>query len=367
MQKLHFAKDDGLAFYKELSAEIKQYFEKHQLKPSGGKKMVVKLCVYLGTAIALYVAALLSPATPLFYLIYVLTGITLLLLAFNVAHDAAHGVAMNTKKGNARIFQLSFALLGNNAYVWGRHHNESHHLYTNVEGSDIDVLHHPLFRMTETQTLRWFHKYQHLYSPLLYMFYSLNWFLMRDTVALFNYSSRTIDVRIPPKEVVKLILFKLGYVAYMIVLPGLLTSFGWKHVLFAFLLNHALLSLFFVAVLGVAHVSDYVKHPLADAEGKMNMSWPTMQFSTSVDFNSDSRFLNWTLGGFNAHTLHHLLPNVCHVHYVNLLPIFRRLANKHRMIYMEMPYSRAIGAHFRCLYKMGRDHQMQNKVYESFS
>ena len=131
-----------------------------------------------------------------------------MLTAFNISHDAAHGVAVKVNSGTDILFQLSFQLQGNNAYVWGKNHNESHHLYTNIEGSDIDVLSNPLVRMTDSQPLKWFHRYQYLYMPVLYLLYSLNWFLFRETLMAFNYSSRTIKITMPQIEIVKLIFFK---------------------------------------------------------------------------------------------------------------------------------------------------------------
>jgi linoleoyl-CoA desaturase len=83
------------------------------------------------------------------------------------------------------------------------------------------------------------------------------------------------------------------------------------------------------------------------------MSWPKLQMVTSVDYNAGSMFCNWTLGGFNAHALHHLLPNICHVHYVKIVPIFRQTAKEFGIEYMEMPYHKALMAHFRFLKKMG--------------
>ena len=76
---------------------------------------------------------------------------------------------------------------------------------------------------------------------------------------------------------------------------------------------------------------------------------------TSLDYNADSKFFNWTLGGFNAHTLHHLLPGICHVHYLNILPIFRELCEKHGLCYMEVPYKKSLASHFRFLKTMGND------------
>lgn len=355
MNKLKFSKDQGSAFYKELNIEIDKYFAEKGMSKSGNQQMLFKIIMYFTLDIVFYLLMMTSTTVVGFYVFYLLMGLSVLLTAFNVSHDAAHGVAVKSKFWNKFLFSLSFNLQGNNAYVWGKNHNESHHLYTNVEGSDIDVLNNPLFRMTESQPLKWFHKYQFLYAPFLYLFYSINWFFMRETSMLLNYSSRTIKIKIPRVEVIKLIFYKLLYIGYMIVLPVYLLPFGWGTVLLAFLLNHFMVSLLFVGVLGVSHLSDYVAHPIADKNNQLDMSWPTLQMCTSVDYNAESTFFNWTLGGFNAHALHHLLPNVCHVHYLDILPVFRKLAQKHGIVYMEMPYPKSLASHFRFLKMMGQN------------
>jgi linoleoyl-CoA desaturase len=353
MNKLKFAKDEGSDFYKELNERVNQYFSEKGIRKTGNKVMVLKIILYFGLDILFYALMITSTTTAGFYAFYLLMGLSILLTAFNISHDAAHGVAVKSKYWNKILFSISFNLQGNNAYVWGKNHNESHHLYTNVEGSDIDVLNNPLFRMTESQGLKWFHRYQFIYAPFLYLLYSLNWFLFRETLMLFNYSSRTIKIDIPKKEAVKLIFFKFLYVGYMILLPVFFLPFGWTTVLWAFLLNHFMVSLIFVAVLGVSHVSDFVAHPRPEKDNTLHMSWAKLQMCTSVDYNADSVFFNWTLGGFNAHALHHLLPNICHVHYLEILPIFRDVAQKYGLTYMEMPYHKALASHFRFLKGMG--------------
>lgn len=354
MNKLRFSKDEGSAFYKELTDTLDRYFTENSIQRSGGKKMLFKIILYFSLDILLYGLMITSSTPVAFYTFYLLMGLSVLLTAFNISHDAAHGVAVKSKYWNKILFSISFNLQGNNAYVWGKNHNESHHLYTNVEGSDIDVLNNPLFRMTESQPLQWYHRYQFLYAPVLYLLYSLNWFFFRETLMLFNYSSRTIHIRIPPREVVKLVVYKLLYIGYMIVLPAYLLPFGITTVLLAFVLNHFMVSWIFVGVLGVSHVSDHVSHPVPDKDNRLTISWPTLQMQTSVDYNAGSVFFNWTLGGFNAHALHHLLPNISHVHYLEILPVFRELCNKHGIVYMEMPYHKALASHFRFLKAMGK-------------
>jgi linoleoyl-CoA desaturase len=364
MKKIKFSKDNGTDFYHDLNQRVDQYFRETRISRTGNKIMVFKMILYFGLDILFYGLMINSTSPGMFLLFYLLMGLSILLTAFNVSHDAAHGVAVKSKFWNKFLFQLSFNLQGNNAYVWGKNHTESHHLYTNIEGSDIDVLNNPLVRMTDTQPLKWFHRFQHLYTPFLYLLYSLNWFLFREGLMIFNVSSRTIKIEIPRLEILKLIVFKVLYIGYMILLPIYLLPFGWEVVLLAFILNHFMVSLIFVGVLGVSHLSDYVSHPTADREGRLPMSWPTLQMCTSVDYNADSKFFNWTLGGFNAHALHHLLPNVCHVHYLDILPVFRELCDKYGLIYMEMPYHRTLVSHFRFLKGMGSHVSLKPASFE---
>lgn len=353
MNKLRFTKDEGSEFYKELNEQIEDYFLSKRIQKTGNTLMLFKIILYFSLDILFYYAMIRSTSVFAFYTFYLLMGLSVLLTAFNTSHDAAHGVAVKSKFWNKLLFTISFNLQGNNAYVWGKNHVESHHLYTNVEGSDIDVLNNPLFRMTESQPLKWIHRFQWIYAPVLYLLYSLNWFFFRETLMLFNYSSRTIKFKIPTNEIIRLIFYKLLYIGYMIILPVYLLPFGLPTILLGFLLNHFMVSIIFVGVLGVSHLSDFVEHPIPGKDNKLNMSWAKLQMCTSVDYNADSILCNWTLGGFNAHALHHLLPNICHIHYLKILPIFRRLAEKYGLTYMEMPYRKSLASHFRFLKKMG--------------
>lgn len=354
MNRVQFIRDEGTLFYRELTDRINNWFLANKKEKHGGKKMRNKMLVYFGLVLTFYSCLFFTESPWSFLLFYLLMGQAVLLTAFNVSHDAAHGVAVKSTKWNKFLFSLSFNLQGNNAYVWGRNHNESHHSFTNIEGSDIDAIHHPLFRMMPNQKRRWFHRYQFIYAPFLYLVYSLNWFLFRDTLMLFKVSSRTIHIDIPIYEAVKLIFFKLFYIGYMIVVPAIFLPYGWTWVIMAFLLNHAIVSLVFVGALGVSHVSDQVEHPEVNAANKLPMSWPMLQMKTSVDYHSGSKLCNLTLGGFNAHALHHLLPHISHVHYLDILPIFRETCQKYGIEYKEMSYWESLKAHFRYLRKMGQ-------------
>jgi linoleoyl-CoA desaturase len=366
MNKLRFTRDNGSEFYSELVLKTNAYFADNNIKKTGNSLFFFKMFMYFSLDIIFFILMLNSENTGEFILFYLLMGLSILLTAFNISHDASHGVAVKSKFWNKVLFSISFNLQGNNAYIWGKNHTESHHLYTNVEGSDIDVLNNPVLRMTKNQRLRWIHKFQYLYVPIISLLYSLNWFFVREFLMMFRLSSRTIKLSVPTLEIIKLIIYKILYVSYMIVIPILvLPHLGWEVVILGFVLNHFMVSIIFVGVLGVSHLSDFVHHPEPDQDGQLDMSWPTLQMITSVDYNPDSKLLNWTLGGFNAHALHHILPKICHIHYLKILPIFRELAAKYDVTYMELSYGQALSSYFRFLYKMGKVESFEPKTYES--
>ncbi|WP_315824270.1 hypothetical protein [Paraflavitalea speifideaquila] len=120
MNKLKFSKDEGSAFYKELTERIDQYFTLHGIHKTGNQKMFFKIFLYFFLDILFYGLMITSTSILAFYAYYLLMGISVLLTAFNISHDAAHGVAVRSKFWNKFLFSLSFNLQGNNAYVWGK-------------------------------------------------------------------------------------------------------------------------------------------------------------------------------------------------------------------------------------------------------
>ena len=117
MNKLKFTKDDGTEFYKELVATLDEYFTKNQIGRTGNATMIFKIIMYFTLVVLFYFLMLSASSLTAFYILYLLLGIAVLLTAFNVSHDAVHGVAVKSKYWNKILFQLSFQLQGNNAYV----------------------------------------------------------------------------------------------------------------------------------------------------------------------------------------------------------------------------------------------------------
>ncbi len=357
MKTYTFSPDYGQRFYASLQHAVRTSFRKRGCNGLADRRFFLKALFYYSGFAGSYLL-LLSPYSEnlsVLFGAFLLCGLFTLGLVFNVAHDAAHQTLFRRASWNRIAYLCSFPLLGNNPYIWRTYHLRSHHVYTNIKDSDIDVVKNALLRLHPDQPLRPWHRFQHLYAPLLYLFYTLNFVLFRDLLALFNRSDRTVTVAFPLRQKVLYALGKLFYFGLMAGLPFLLHThtFGW--ILLAFIGMHFLMSIVIILVLACNHQVDLVAHIQPQDEEALPHSWVHLQLITNLDYNAGSRMCNFLLGGFNAHTVHHLFPSVCHVHYPKMVRILRKVAADYGLRYNETTYGKALRSHFRFLKKMGHE------------
>ena len=67
-------------------------------------KNLFKIVLYFGLDVLFYSLMITSTTTLWFYVYYLLMGLAILLTAFNVSHDAAHGVAVKSRFWNKLLF-----------------------------------------------------------------------------------------------------------------------------------------------------------------------------------------------------------------------------------------------------------------------
>ncbi len=166
---------------KEKARGIVQEHRKERQKIVLFKAILFPL-LYIGA----YVAAIIWAKNPLvFYGCYFFMGLMLMIIFINLIHDAVHHVLFKNRKLN-NLFVYFFDLMGANSYAWKIRHTRLHHNYPNVMGWDSDIDQSPLARVFPHGPFSRVHKYQHIYLPVLYFFYLLNWVLVRDFKDYFN-------------------------------------------------------------------------------------------------------------------------------------------------------------------------------------
>ena len=315
-------------------------------------KLMLKFVWWFALLLFFYVR-LYAPASPgVFVLCYILYGYSALLLAFNFAHDFAHGTVFRSERLNNLCYTVIYTFLGAHAEAWKERHLHSHHHAPNVEHYDSDLKITGLIRLTPGSPKRWFHRYQHLYAPFAYTIYSLFWIFVKDTVILFSkdeYTSR--------KGFLYHLSFwtqKTVYFTFILVLPLLYAPQTNMTVLAGFLLMHLTQSVFLLMTFLMTHHVETTTYPTTDEQGNINASWLMNQVGSSNDMHPFSAVANFIFGGFNNHIAHHLFPNYHHIYYPKISRIVYRILEKQHIQPNHTTYAGGVLSHLRLLKRMGR-------------
>jgi linoleoyl-CoA desaturase len=125
--------------------------------------------------------------------------------------------------------------------MWKKRHITFHHNYPNVAGWDSDIEKSKFLKVHPEEKGKWLTKHQH-FIFLLYPFFLLNWFLVRDFKDyLFQTLGKGKFGPIPLIEYIKLFVFKFLFIGYLFIIPIYSTPFSALQVILAGFL------LFFVA------------------------------------------------------------------------------------------------------------------------
>lgn len=343
---LRYEEDGG--FHRELRARVQSYFASSGKPARGlpamyGKTALIFLWLGASYVLLVFAAQAAWQTLPL----VVSLGLAIAGVGFNVMHDGSHGSYSPWPWLN-RLMARSLDLLGGSSFVWQRKHKLLHHTWPNVDGVDDDLDTGGLARLSPGQMRRPHHRLQHLYMWPLYAFLSVKWQLFDDfaTVATGRMSGRPF----PRPRGGELVVFaggKLLFLALAFGVPLLLHSVGG--VLAAYLLVSAVAGLTLSVVFQLAHCV-----PEAETGPELG-SWATRQVRSSVDFAHHNRLLGWYVGGLNFQIEHHLLPQICHLHYPALATIVESTCREFGVRYAAHPTFRAaVAAHYRRLRALGR-------------
>lgn len=350
MKNIKFRKDEQPLFFKTLTSRVNDYFQKNQIAKTGNKQAYIKAFLLILLFFGSYASALVAENIVQFYASYIVMGSLTIFVALNIAHDAAHNTFSKYKRVN-ELLLFTFDLLGANGYLWRLKHVHSHHPHVNIPNMDGDIKQSNLVRIFPNAPFLNFHKYQFLYMPVLYMFYTLNWLLFRDFRDFFQ-----TDISGKPsvihhwREYIRLFVGKFIYISKLLIIPTLVLPFSFGQVFLGFVLLQFAASLTVALALVSAHVGEHSVYPEPDENGIMPHSWAIHQIVTTTDFATKSPMVTHLFGGFNHHVVHHLYPNICHIHYPELTKIVKETCEEFGITYHLNPtLGDAILSHLRFL------------------
>jgi linoleoyl-CoA desaturase len=358
LSELKFDNQLDREFASTLRNRVNEYFTKSGIEKTGNSKLHVQAFLSISIYVLSFLVLIASGITNPWVLmgLWVLMGFGKAVIGTGIMHDAIHGSFSGSNQVN-KTMGLSMNLIGGNSWVWKMQHNVLHHTYTNLNEIDDDIDIPVLLRMSPHQPKYPWHRYQHIYVWLLYAFATIFWVTSKDFVQLNKYRDRGL---LKEKDeygmrLMNIVLWKLVYYAYSLVLPILVMPVSWVFVLIGWVVMHLVAGIVLSLIFQPAHVfpdSEFLDH----VNPKLKNSYTVHQFMTTTNFQLKNRILDWMAGGLNYQIEHHLFPNICHVHYEKISPIVASTAQEYKIpYYNEKSIWKALQRHGAMLKKLGTE------------
>ena len=302
-------------------------------------------------------AFILSGTLPLWamWLGTVVMGLGLAGIGMSVMHDANHG-AYSNKSWLNQVMGYSLNIIGGDNFNWKIQHNQLHHTYTNIHGFDQDIRPRMNLRLTPAVKRNRMHRFQVFYAFVLYSLQTFFWVVAKDFMQYDLYLQFYSSANNKKEKTIRLlniILFKVIYFFYILVIPAIVLHLAWWQLLIGFMTIHAVGGLVLTTIFQLAHVVEGTEYP-EPVNGAIDAEWAIHQMQTTADCAPKNKLLTFYVGGLNYQFEHHLFQRICHVHYPAIAPIVEKTAKEYGIPYIKNnTFSSAIASHARLLQTLG--------------
>ena len=355
IEKVTFNNKQSREFNAEVKKRVNDYFEDRGISKHANAQMVLKTVILLSAFFGAYLLILFGgfPLGVMWLLTFVM-GIGMAGIGFSVSHDALHGAYSSNKNIN-KIIGYSFDLMGANGYIWKITHNVVHHTYTNIHGHDEDLEVAEFIRLSPHTEYKWIHKFQHILAFFAYSFATLFWVFIKDYRYFFKENLGPYENKSHPvSEWITLVISKLFYYGYILVIPYLLLDITILQLITGFVTLHLTAGIILGVVFQLAHVVEETDHPTPNEENMIDEHWAIHEMMTTNNFARKNKLLSWYIGGLNYQIEHHLFPKVCSIHYPEISPIVEETAREFGIPYNHHEtFRQAVSSHYRTLKKFG--------------
>jgi linoleoyl-CoA desaturase len=357
--QLKFNNSVNREFTRELMKRVDNYFRSNNISRNANTNFYLKTI----TVFAMFFVPLgllftsLSNSLLIATILYAIMGLGKAAIGLCIMHDANHG-AFSNKKWVNDLFSYSLNVIGGSSTNWKIQHNYKHHTYTNIEGHDDDIAPAKILRFSPHADFKKIHKFQHLYAWFFYGLMTFSWIMWKDYKEIINYNNEGLLKKHKTtlgKEMAIIIVTKVVYIIYMLVLPAIFTSMPFWFIAFGFFLMHFVAGFILAIIFQPAHVleeNDFLD--LDEGQTVVEDSWFSHQLKTTADFAQNNRLFSWFVGGLNFQVEHHLFPSIAHVHYYKIAPIVKETAEEFGIPYHSFKtFGGAVKAHYKMLKALG--------------
>jgi len=351
-------------FYRTLKARVQTYLDDkgQDSQYTSWVTQLVRVGVLAGMILGFYALSACGPAflppvyadSLLFATVFsILAGVGRALIGVHTMHDSSHGCYGNKPwLWNLTGWISNDLSNGASYYGWLHQHVLGHHVYCNSYGIDPDVRPFPL-RLAPDIEWAWYHRYQHIWAHFAYCM--LSWSHRFEDFSFI--SNQAYDsIRMAPMSLETKVMFwggKALWFFWQLVLP-LMLGVSWKHMLFCHFIAEATGSYYLSISFQANHVAEEVSFQ-NHKDGKHTMDWAAAQAETTQDYGHGSWPVFLLTGGLNYQVVHHLLPGISQLHYMNIQPIVKTTCEEFGIKYNHRPsFCSAAYSHVHHLYTMGQ-------------
>lgn len=267
----------------------------------------------------------------------VLSGVTMGIFWQQIAgmgHDLGHSSCLSTRKANRLIGSVLSGLTGLSS-VWWRNSHFQHHAHTNIQDEDPDIIHVPLFMISDKLLTPFYHNFNHTHvctdriAKILIRMQHLTMYPIL-MFARLNLYSQSIQHIYNKKDMYSRI-EKIGILSFL----------GWHLILFCQM--SVIQSLQFVLIShftsGLLHIQIVISHWACDVTTKTDRAdhfLHTLQSTIDVDCMES---MDWIHLGLQFQVAHHMFPRLPRYHLRQATYAIREICSKHDLIYNSMTFT----------------------------
>jgi linoleoyl-CoA desaturase len=286
-----------------------------------------------------------------------------------IAHDAHHKAYTKNKYLN-KFLLFSGDLVGVSSYIMDFNHVRAHHSAVNVPIHDVSIDDYALFRFHPDKPLKWYHRWQHLYINFFYLIPTLFKLLIFDYFSLMRKYIGAVKVsKHSITNIIYLTLTKFGVIYLTLILPLTILDAPKWIIVTGFLLGHFAAGITLSLIFQITHLCDFSRFSnVEDESGTIENSFAIHVIENTSTFSPDNIFMSYMSGGLNHHTIHHLFPEICQIHFPALTKILKETAEEYGIPFKIYPtFTEAVRSHYSLLKKLGQQKEYKPQPFTDYN
>lgn len=326
-------------FYEALEFKVNKYFRETGYQKTGGFLLHVRafgwLALYTVTLFAIFFADL---PNWLFWVTWLIHACTHILIPVTWVHEGIHG-SFSSIPFMAQLAPKMFGLAGGNSYIFEKTHLAVHSKHSKQDKRNTVEDQRFLMDVNEKNP-----------PTIFYLFFSFYLLFFREPRIISNSKD------FPVQQLLFILFTKLTYIFVFLVLPYLIIDKEWWVILTGQAIMYLFMSIVYVILLLMP--TEEIIQPGENPSDEILNKWAIEVLKHNVDFSPQSKLLNWIVSGSNMNVIHHMYPEISHVHYNAISAIVKETAKEYDLIYREHNFVEVFSKPFK-YFKLLKEEEKQ--------